>query len=620
MQEIETEHLPGPVYVGERQPNCDYFHGQIPYQKGVHLYQAARANRGRPELDDGTGHTYKHAPDLAWYHGRFYIQYLTNPEDEHGGAGVSVLVSSADGICWEHPRISFPEYRIPACEITDYKGLHHCFDGTKPAFMHQRMAFYRGSNDVLLLLGFYGWSPELWLTNWDNYGIGRVVRRLYPDGSLGDIYFIRVNWQGGWKKEQLLYPEYGESGDKEFVFACRELLSDPLAVQQWAEENGDRDPMIHVKHPARGTYQAFCWYHRNDSEVVGLWKHSFVARSRDNGQTWEGPVRSPSLVMTGQKIWGAKTSDKRYALIYDPTLETQHRFPMCIVTSDDGLIFDHMLLVHGEEPPIRYKGFCKDLGPQYMRGICEGLPVPDGNLYLTYSVNKEDIWFAKLPVPMTGDQEEDVRESFFDEAVLRQWNLYCPYWSRILAQGGRLMLENREPYDYARAVRLLPVSGHIRIRFCITIDTLPEGKTVQIELCSRTHQTAVRLIFRPQGRLNHRTVCELGLGNWKPGQRQEIEIEADCLRFSYTVCINGEPVSGETGSNETGFGKKRPVRFRFMAAVGEIGEFSVRTGEPRYLANLEENPDNKPKEPLPGCEEEAKPVRLYLDELACSHN
>ncbi len=633
----------GPEYKGKIHPNSDYFHGQIPYVKGAHLYQVSRANREDPAADDGTGHTYKHAPDLCWYKGNYYIQYLTNPKDEHGGAGVSVLASSPDGTAWGNYRISFPEYRIPPCEVTDYKGQHHVFDGSTPAFMHQRMAFYQAANGVMLVLGFYGWSPQLWMTNWDNYGVGRVVRRLYPDGSLGDIYFIRVNWQAGWKKEHLNYPLFEESGDEKLKEACRELLGNPLAVQQWAEENGDRDPMIRVKHPRSGTYQAFCWYHRTEQEVVGLWKHSFVSESHDGGESWEEPRKSPSLVMSGQKIWGCRTGDGRFALVYDPTLETQHRFPLCIVTSDDGLHFDDMRLVHGEVPPIRYEGFCKDLGPQYMRGISEGNPRPDGELCLTYSVNKEDIWFARIPLPVTGgssagekemparrqsgETEEScagekrnagpsretaaagagavsgvrngeeaaageplLRDTFFDGDVLREWNLYQPSWCRIACgSGGELRIEDEEPYDYARLVRVLPASRTIRLELRLRIGRLGGGKSFQIELCNEKHQTAVRLIFRPAGRLRHRTVCELDLGRWEEGQETTLRIDADCRTFSYTAEINGKAVTDGSG---------RKAQFCFMAAVNEIAELSLRTGEARYLSNLEQNPDHLPREPL----------------------
>ncbi len=576
-----------PHYLGKVHPNCDYFHGQIPYGKGIHLYQVSRAYRERPELDDGTGHTYKHAPDLCWYHGRFYIQYLTNPVHEHAGAGVSVLASSEDGRRWGDFRITFPEYWIPACEVTDDLGEHHVFDGSVPAFMHQRMGFYYAKNDVMLVSGFYGWSPQMWMTNWDRRGIGRVVRRLYPDGTLGEIYFVHVNRQGGWRKEQLLYPWFEESGDEELVAACRELLHNSLAVQQWAEEHGDADPEMRIKHPAGGTYQAFCWYHLSEQEVVGLWKHSFVSRSHDGGKTWEEPVKSPSLVMSGQKIWGARTSDGKYALVYVPTLETQHRFPLCLVTSQDGLAFDRMRLVHGEVPPIRYAGFCKDLGPQYMRGICEGMPVPDGDLYLTYSVNKEDIWFAKVPVPME-DEESVVRELDFSEKELRHWNLYQPSWCKVGVEKGCLAMEDQEPYDYARLVRLFSGGTKVRLELGVRIWKLEAGKSLQIELCSEKHQTAVRILFRSGGALRHRTVCELGLGSWKQGEEVRLLIEADCETFTYTAAIGGKTI---LAGND-------PARFRFMAAVNEIGELSIRTGEPRYLAHLEQNPDNLPAEPL----------------------
>ncbi len=573
----------GPQYTDLIHPNCDYFHGQIPYEKGVHLYQVSRADMDATR-DDHTGYTYKHGPDLCWYAGKYYIQYLANPKDEHGGAGVSVLASSVDGCTWGDYRISFPVYRIPQCEVTDYRGLHHVFDGNTFAFMHQRMAFYQAKNGVMLVLGFYGWSPRLWMTNWDNYGIGRVVRRLFPDGTLGDIYFIRVNTQAGWKREQLLYPTFDEAEDPDLVEACGEILGNSLVLQQWAEENGDRDPLIRVKHPPGGTYQAFCWYHRSEKEVVGLWKHSYVSESHDGGETWETPVKSPTLVMSGQKIWGCALPDGRYALVYDPTLETQHRFPLCMITSADGLHFGQMRLIHGEVPPIRHEGFCKDLGPQYVRGISEGNERPDGELVLTYSVNKEDIWFARIPVPSL-EEDREIREDFSDGDVLRSWNLYQPSWTGIGCENGGLWVKDREPHDYARLVRTFLPADHVRIRLRLTIWEMEEGKSLQIELAGPAHQTGVRILFRQGGRIRQRTVCELDLSDfrWKPGEEMEIEVDADCRNFSYRIYYNRRNSSGP---------------FPFMAAVNALGELSVRTGEIRALADIEKNPDGLPLDPL----------------------
>ena len=137
-----------PRYIGTEYPNCDYHHGQIFPARGVKCYQVARSNRTHPELDDGTSCTYKHAADIAWYAGKFYVHYLLNPKEEHAGAGFSMLASSTDGKNWTDFKISFPKYQIPACEIHDYKGLTHRFDGTTFAFMHQRMNFYKASDQL----------------------------------------------------------------------------------------------------------------------------------------------------------------------------------------------------------------------------------------------------------------------------------------------------------------------------------------------------------------------------------------------------------------------------------------------------------------------------------------
>ncbi|MDF2541732.1 MAG: hypothetical protein K0S47_1450 [Herbinix sp.] len=596
-----------PHYTGKIHPNCDYFHGQIYPAKGVKCYQVARANRGNKELDDHTGFTYKHAPDLAYFKGKFYVQYLCNPEDEHYGEGISVLASSTDGRIWEDYQISFPPYCIKACTTTDYKGLTHSFDGSTYAFMHQRMSFFQSSQGRMLILGFYGWSPEKWMTNWDNYGIGRVVRELMPDGSLSDIYFIRINQQAGWKQEDLNYPIYLDCKDTGFVAACEELLHNKLYVQQWAEENGDIDELIQIKHPKNGSKnEAFCWYHINQDTLIGLWKHSKVSRSDDNGVSWMPVTKSPSLVMSGQKVWGCKTSDQRFAMIYDPTLETQHRYPLCVTTSEDGLAFDHMLLVHGDVPPMRYKGFWKDIGPQYMRGITEGMELPDKNLWITYSVNKEDIWIAEIPVPITGEERDDFEECFEDPKVLENWNLYCPKWARagLITEQSKsfLHIEDGEPYDYCKVERIFGKGAKKEISFIIVPNQEDKG-CLFIELWNDTAQTAVRLIFRENGYLYARTVTELSVMKYQMNTAYHIKISLDCERFSYQIAVNNQMICDNDGN---------PRDWSFMMAVNDVSRFILRTGPMRQQSMLDVNPDNLPVEPLSDCELPLTPVSYDL--------
>ena len=596
-----------PHYIGNIHPNCDYHHGQIFPAKGVKCYQVVRANRDHNECSDNTDYTYKHAPDIAYFHNKFYVHYLCNPEDEHTGAGISVLATSSNGVDWVDFQISFPPYLMKECAITDYKGIFHQFDGTTYAFMHQKMSFFKSSDGRMLLLGFYGWLPEKWMTNWDNYGIGRVVREIYTDGTLGDIYFIRVNKQAGWRDEDLNYPSYQECKDANFVLACSELLSNKLYVQQWAEENGDIDELIQIKHPVTGgTNQAFCWYHINELTIIGLWKHSIVSRSDDGGISWLPVTKSPSLVMSGQKVWGCKTSDERYAMVYDPTLETQHRYSLCVTTSDDGYAFDEMLLVHGEVPPMRYKGFWKDLGPQYMRGIAEGLELPDDNLWVTYSVNKEDIWIAQIPVPIIGIENSEIDENFLEITTLDNWNLYCPKWARAerVKQGNEyfLHIEDREPYDYCKVERIFHSGIKKELSFTIVPNQNNDG-ALYIEICNDKAQIATRLIFKADGNLYARTVAEINVMKYESKVLYDITLLIDCEKFSYQIEVNNEIICGTDG---------KAKEWPFMMAVNHISRFILRTGPLRSQFMLDYDPDNLPSELLPGSEQPLPTVSFDL--------
>ncbi len=566
-----------PHYVGKEKVNPDYHHGQMEIMSGVCLYQVARADRYDMRLSDGTDSTYKHAPDIAYYHGKFYVMYLCNPKDEHSGAGYSMIVSSDDGKTFCDYKIAFPKYRMKPCTVTDYKGIVHEFSDKDFAFMHQRRCFYRASNDCMILLGFYGCSPNKFTVNWDNYGIGRVARRLFPDGRMSDIYFILPNYQAGFTDDLLNYKLYTESDDAEFIEACDELLNDNLVMQSFAEENGDRHDKIHVKHPEGGTYQAFCYYHIDDNKVAGLWKHSFVSVSYDGGATFEKIVKSPSLVMSGQKIWGEKIGNGKYVLVYDPTLESTHRYPLCAAVSGDGITFDKLRLIHGEVPPRRYEGFWKDFGPQYMRGIAENITTCDDRpddkyIYVTYSVNKEDIWVAHIPVD--GWEKE---EGFIT---------YKPYFSNIDYENTNqnallpdsVKIENREPYDYAKVIRTFKESRVVQIGFSV-LTTKSENKSFYIEIIDSKQMPAVMMRINPDGYLQIRTTAWQNVCKYDGGK---IVLKADA------------------GSNKTGisvYGKDNKVvtlQYAFYTSVNFLRGIVFRTGESRRLPDRETDPDNFP--------------------------
>jgi len=101
---------------------------------GVENIQVMRANRTHPDLADGLGWTYSHAPSLAYWNGRFFLQYLSNPFGEHHAPGQTLVVTSRDGRNWDKPQTVFPIYYLKPGPISgNESGM---------AMMHQRMGFY----------------------------------------------------------------------------------------------------------------------------------------------------------------------------------------------------------------------------------------------------------------------------------------------------------------------------------------------------------------------------------------------------------------------------------------------------------------------------------------------
>ncbi|MEY4740146.1 MAG: hypothetical protein RLZZ05_1530, partial [Bacteroidota bacterium] len=272
-------------YVGAEKVNIDYHHGQLRPAIGVHNVQVFRANRNDAASTAGINWTYNHAPMLCYWNKKLYLQYLANPVGEHMPPGRSMMQTSDDGMHWSDPMVSFPIYRIP--DGVQKKGRPEIAKDLD-AVMHQRMGFFVSSSNRLLTLAYYGIVMGKGDDPNDGKGIGRVVREIYKDGTLGPVYFIRYN--SSWDTAKSAFPFFASSKDKGFVTACNELLGNPLMMQQWVEEADRNDPLI----PLKKDVKAFSYYHLNNGQVVGLWKHALTSISKDNGLSWQyGPLRAP---------------------------------------------------------------------------------------------------------------------------------------------------------------------------------------------------------------------------------------------------------------------------------------------------------------------------------------
>lgn len=521
----------------KRQPDIRFQDGALRHATGVHSFQILRANRAHPELSDGFGWTYNHAPMVAWYHGRYYVEYLSSPVSEHETPGQTLLCTSEDGINWSFPEVVFPSIET---RLDCYRGPRgETMPDTIRTVPHQRMGFYCGSNDCMLLLSFYGIVHDRRLSSpCDGWGVGRAVRRICPDGSLGDICFLMYNEAAGYTRENTdAYPYYEESGDRELIDACRELLHDRAVLNQMYEEQRN-DKALFPK-PLR---QAACFYTVQGGEMVTVFKHGLSMRSLDGGQTWSDIVSNDTLKTSTGKVWGQKTDDGRFSLMYNPTPDGQHRWPIAIVSGSDGYHFGDMRAVTGLMSPQRYGGLDKNLGPQYMRGICERNPkAPDGRIHLVYSNNKEDIWISHLPAQAELEPEEQINEQFTGNSYPAHWNVYSPVWAPVHMTGEALCLSDSDPYDRALAERCIAPCGKGEMSLEFSIGAVSEKGEICIVLHDEAQSMPVELYINASRELRVRAGGrdEKWL-NLPFGERIKLSLSFDCLKGRFMIDCLGK--------------------------------------------------------------------------------
>ena len=570
-------------YTGTTLSNVDYHHGQLSPAVGVHNIQVMRANRA----DTGTNNwTYNHQPMLAYWNNLFYLEYLSNPVGEHVPPGRTVLQTSKDGYNWTKPVVIFPPYKLTDGTVKEGRK-----DSAKNTFavMHQRIGFYTSKSKKLFALAYYGIVLGQKDDPNDGNGIGRVIREIKADGSFGPIYFLRYNH--AFNEKNTSYPFYKTSADKELVKACEEILATPLLMQQMVEEADRNDPLI----PMQKDFKAFNYYHLSNGNVVGLWKYALTSISKDEGKTWQyGPLRAPGFVNANAKIWGQKTSDKKYATVYNPS---EFRWPLALSVSDDGLNYKNLLLVNGEITALRYGGAYKSYGPQYVRGIQEmDGTVPGGNMWVTYSMNKEDIWISEIPVPVKDKVPADVNDVLNDKKdgeELKEWNLFSPLWCKTAVEKNgntkSLALHDSDPFDYAKAERIFPAAKKTTVAFAITPKQNNYG-TLEIEMVNAKGTPCLRLMLDSTGSiLTKQGYRNKSLGKYNANEVLDIKIELNTTTRFYTVTING----GKASSNLC------------FAPVESVERIIFRTGATRRFPDADTptdqdydlpNPDKKDKE------------------------
>ena len=110
---------------------------------------------------------------LAYWNGKFYLQYLSNLKEEHNPPARTLVMTSGDGRRWTTPRIAFPVYLLPEIQ----RGDNSIPEGM-PSVMHQRMGFFIAPNGRLLTIGYYSYCATPRHGPNVGNGLGYVVREI----------------------------------------------------------------------------------------------------------------------------------------------------------------------------------------------------------------------------------------------------------------------------------------------------------------------------------------------------------------------------------------------------------------------------------------------------------
>lgn len=592
-----------PRYSGNRDIDMHIHDGRIPWAIGVHSFGVFRAfnHEGKAHDKDGLGYEFNHHPNIVYWKGKYWVSYIGGPVDASEGSTPRVpnfIAYSANGRTWEAPEILFPSIK--------FQGVN--------TYMHSRMGFYVSFSGRLIAISFHGRHPSP--NNGGKNGVARVAREILgvqDNGrvTFGPIYALRFNEDRNPDNTGL--PLFTSSRDTGFVNACTELLGNKVVTQQWFEE--DRRPESYtvnlntkISGPDVGKEKveakAFDWYTLKSGRMVGWWKGSAMAYSDDGWKT------TSSLDVDHQrlgehrtaKMLGKRLRNDRYALVFCLNTQTTKpatewswtRTPMVVAVSDDGLHYrNDRAVVFGDIAPGRYinppqaGGLNDNLdgGPQYVRGISEsntGKPntnEPTGKLWTTFSVNKQDIWVSEIPLNITSKTNTyptDNFQHYNDQHHFGDWIIISPAWAPISLVTERknkfMRLEDKDPYDYAKAMRVFPEGKRVSIALKLRPQQTTHG-LANIDITDARGNVAARIQLDSTGNIStiDNTEKRVTLTPYIKSKWIKLEIRLDAETQTYTLLVDSKRIGSGIGFYEK---TSLPERFEIRTGAYRMNDYS----------------------------------------------
>ncbi len=313
------------------------------------------------------GHKFCHHPNLVVFKNRLYCMW-SNGLVHEDKPGQRILYShSSDGVTWSN---------------------------------HSLLTDHRHGNGICVAAGFHVASDRLVA-----YYTATGGENFHPDTSL----LARTSKDGQtWSQPQRLTSGFFIEGPQrlnsgrlllagEHVGEARKTkrmrflyTDDATGLNHWRAQT-IRPPQLKVY-----GYTEPSFFLRRDGTVVATLRNYsgflHTCSSADNGQTWT-PVQQTNFPDSTARTSAGNLPDGTAWIINNSMAKQFDRSRLTIALSKDGRLFNSVRIIRDEPTKRRYDGNSKLDGWQYPHAV-----VWKDNLYIAYSINKEDVGVTQIAI------------------------------------------------------------------------------------------------------------------------------------------------------------------------------------------------------------------------------
>jgi len=340
--------------------------------------------------------TWNHHPYVTCFKGVLFVNWDTHARDENASGQHGVFRRSTDGgKTWFPVKKLFPPLseNVPAAEPSQSTRFQSSY------------GFVVVEDSLYAVTDVAEWQRPDAKKIKPRIKIGLLCRAVYPDGRLGNIFWLCTDPPAPVPG----FPAY-PAGDPSLVAKINAYFRHPAQAPQLnfgnkANPNSDDEHGMSEPAPAwqldDGTWVRL--YRDGGSiyartlreEEASKSRRNYVSFSYDDGKTWTIPTRTTFPDACARSNAGKLSDGQVYVINNVLPLSTKKggRSLLAISLSRDGLNFDRMVVLRFLAPDQRYKGRSKSVGYGYPHSTIAG-----DNLWVIYSVNKEDIEIARIPL------------------------------------------------------------------------------------------------------------------------------------------------------------------------------------------------------------------------------